>query len=200
MPASSAWAPFLAALAEAHPGHEIIADPDRARASLPRLDLILTSYLDETSLEAASSLKALFVPFVGIDHMPSDSIAERGVRVFNSHGNASSVAQCALAMTLAFYGRTIEYHNDLRMKKWHGFWVGKGSEDQWSELRGRSCAIFGTGAIGRALARAPKSLRLRSDRLSPASREGDAARLRPASSPIYARPSMLPSSCSSPFP
>jgi len=157
MPASSAWAPRLAALAEEHPGHEIIADPSLARGELPRLDLILSSHIDAEKLESASALKAFFVPLAGVDHLPTGLLAERGIRVFNAHGNARSVAQCALSMTLAFYGRIIEYHNDLREKKWHGFWVGKGAEDQWSELWGRSCAVFGTGAIGQALARLLKA-------------------------------------------
>jgi phosphoglycerate dehydrogenase-like enzyme len=157
MPASSAWAPRLAALAREFPGHEIIADPERARGALPRLDAMLASKLETEAFEAASSLKALFVPIVGVNHLPTSLLLERGVRVFNAHGNAQSVAQCALAMTLAFYGRTIEYHNDLRQKRWHGFWVGRGSEDEWSSIWGRSCAIFGTGAIGQALARLLKA-------------------------------------------
>jgi len=73
------------------------------------------------------------------------------------HGQASSVAQCALAMTLAFYGRLVEYHNDLREMRWHGFWVGRGAEDEWHSLYGRRAAIFGTGAIGVALARLLKA-------------------------------------------
>ncbi len=152
MPPSSAWTSRLTALAEANPGHEIIVDPRHAAEVLPRLDLMLASHVDAATIEAASSLKAFFAPLAGVDHLPTEVFRDRGIRVFNAHGNARSVAQCALSMTLAFYGRTIEYHNDLRMGKWHGFWVGKGSEDQWSELWGRPCAIFGTGAIGTALA------------------------------------------------
>jgi lactate dehydrogenase-like 2-hydroxyacid dehydrogenase len=64
--------------------------------------------------------------------LPVELLAARGVRGFNVHGNAESVAQCAIAMTLAFYGRTIEFHDDLRKRVWHGFWVGKGAEDEWS--------------------------------------------------------------------
>jgi len=79
------------------------------------------------------------------------------VKVYNVHQQASSVAQCVLAMTLAFYGRLVEYHNDLREMKWHGFWVGRGAEDEWNSLFGRPCAIFGTGAIGVALARMLKA-------------------------------------------
>ena len=157
MPLGTSWTADLESLAAAFPGHEIILDPAAARAALPRLDALLASRLEADAYEAASSLKAAFVPFTGLNHLPADLLLERGVRVFNVHGNAESVAQCAIAMTLAFYGRSVEYHNDLREKKWHGFWVGKGSEDEWSSIYRRPCAVFGTGAIGSAIARVLKA-------------------------------------------
>lgn len=157
MPALSAWPAKLRELAAAFPGHEIIADAEASRASLSRLDAILALRLDSGDYEAASSLKAVFVPFTGINHLPTDLLLERGVRAFNVHGNAESVAQCAIAMTLAFYGRIIEFHNDLRQAKWHGFWVGKGAVDEWSSINRLPCAVFGVGAIGTAIARILKA-------------------------------------------
>ena len=157
MPLSSAWPARLEALASAFPEHEIIVDPAAARAALPRLDAILALRLEVAAYEAATSLKAVFVPFTGLNHLPIDLLASRGVRAYNVHGNAESVAQCAIAMTLAFYGRTIEYHDDLREGKWHGFWVGKGAEDEWSSIYRRPCAVFGVGAIGTAIARILKA-------------------------------------------
>jgi phosphoglycerate dehydrogenase-like enzyme len=132
-------------------------DPKASREALPRLDGILALQLERSAFEAATSLKAVFVPFTGIDHLPAPLLLERGVRAYNVHGQAPSVAQCALAMTLAFYGRLVEYHRDLRATEWHGFWVGRGSEDEWDSIFGRPCAIFGTGAIGVALARMLKA-------------------------------------------
>ena len=157
MPSQSEWPARLEVLAAAFPGHEFIVGKDAARAALPRLDAILSSRLDKTDYEAATSLKAVFVPFTGINHLPAEILLERGARVFNVHGNAESVAQCAIAMTLAFYGRGIEFHNDLREGRWHGFWVGRGSEDEWSSIYGRPCAVFGVGAIGTAIARILKA-------------------------------------------
>ncbi len=157
MPASSPWPAALAALAREFPGHEFILDPAEARAALPRLDAILALRLEREAYEAASSLRAVFVPFTGLNHLPAELLLGRGARVFNVHGNAESVAQCAIAMTLAFYGRTVEFHEDLRAKRWHGFWVGKGAEDEWSSIYGRPAAVFGTGAIGTAIARILKA-------------------------------------------
>jgi phosphoglycerate dehydrogenase-like enzyme len=157
VPPNSQWKVPLEELALSLPAHEFILDPAQARAALPRLDAILALRLDAASYEAATSLKATFVPFTGLNHLPIDLLLRRGVRAFNVHGNAESVAQCAMAMTLAFYGRTIEFHNDLRRREWHGFWVNGGAEDEWSSLFRRPCAVFGVGAIGSALARMLKA-------------------------------------------
>jgi phosphoglycerate dehydrogenase-like enzyme len=157
MPFGSAWTTKLRELGERFPGCDIIVEPEEARAALPRLDAILALRLEAEAYEKATSLKAVFVPFTGLNHLPAPLLASRGVRAFNVHGNAESVAQCAIAMTLAFYGRVIEFHNDLRERKWHGFWVGKGAEDQWSSIYGRPAAVIGAGAIGVAIARILKA-------------------------------------------
>jgi phosphoglycerate dehydrogenase-like enzyme len=157
MPFGSSWTDKLRALAAEFPGHEIIVEPEESRAALPRLDAILALSGEDGVYETATSLKAVFVPFTGLNHLPVELLESRGVRVFNVHGNAESVAQCAIAMTLAFYGRTIEFHNDLRSGVWHGFWVGKGAEDRWTSIYRRPCAVFGVGAIGEAIARLLKA-------------------------------------------
>ncbi len=157
MPLHSAWKPRLEALQAAFPAHGILVDPRESQASVAGLDAILAGRLDRAVFEAATNLKALFVPISGLNHLPADLLLERGVKVYNVHGNAPGVAQCALAMTLAFYGRLVEYHNDLRATKWHGFWVGRGAEDEWNSLFGRTAAVFGTGAIGIALAKLLKA-------------------------------------------
>jgi phosphoglycerate dehydrogenase-like enzyme len=88
VPPNSQWKEPLEALASAFPGHEIIADPEEARAALPRLDAILALRLEAASYEAATSLKATFVPFTGLNHLPIELLLRRGVRAFNVHANA----------------------------------------------------------------------------------------------------------------
>jgi phosphoglycerate dehydrogenase-like enzyme len=158
MPAGSRlWAERLAALGARFPDHELVLDPARVAAEPASFDAVLASKADPAFIEAATSLKALFLGITGVDKLPLGLLASRGVRLYNVHGNAESVAQCALAMALAFYGRVIEYHDDLKKTVWHGFWVGKGAEDEWSSIFRRKCAIFGTGAIGQALAKLLKA-------------------------------------------
>lgn len=157
MPLNSLWKPHLEALRASFPHHEILIDPEEARQALPTLDAILAGRLDLRAYQQATSLKALFIPVTGLNHLPAELLIERHVKVHNIHGQAPGVAQCALAMTLTFYGRAVEYHNDLRETKWHGFWVGGGAKDYWELLFRRPCAIFGTGAIGLTLARLLKA-------------------------------------------
>ena len=108
-------------------------------------------------IERARKVRIIFVPFAGIDALPLEVIKERGIRIANAHGNAPFVAERAIAVALAFYGKIIDYHNDLTMGKWHGFRVRKGVGDSWDSLQGKTCAILGTGEIGGHIARLLKA-------------------------------------------
>ncbi|MBU1079575.1 MAG: NAD(P)-binding domain-containing protein [Spirochaetes bacterium] len=136
---------------------EIVRGVEPCLAEFRDLDAVVANIVDRAYYEKAERLKAIFVPFVGVNHLPADLILERGISVFNCHGNAESVAEKALSMALAGFGRLVEYHNDLRDEIWHGFWVGKGREDFWHSMFRRRCAILGVGAIGEALARLLKA-------------------------------------------
>jgi len=157
MPARSVWSPVLKELREEFPEHEWLEGLAPGSPEIPRLDIIIAGRLPHSAFEQACSLKAVFQPFTGINHLPLALLLERGVRVYNVHANAFDVAERALAMTLAFYGRIIEYHNDLRKEIWHGFWVSRGAEDNWDSIYGRTCTILGTGAIGCELAKLLKA-------------------------------------------
>jgi len=157
LPAQPSVCQPLEAIRARFPGHEWILDPATATGAAPTLDVILTGRLDRSVFEAAARLKAVFTPIAGLNHLPADLLLERKVEVYNVHGNAGSVAERALALTLAFYGRVVEFHNDLGRTRWHGFWVGRGAEDDWTSIHGRPAAIFGTGAIGATLARMLKA-------------------------------------------
>jgi phosphoglycerate dehydrogenase-like enzyme len=158
MPSSSRlWAGRIEALALRFPDHRFLVGEEAAKPSIGQLEALVASRILPSLIESATSLKALFLPFTGIDQLPIEILAQRGVRVYNVHANAESVAQIALAMILAHFGRLIEYHEDLRDEKWHGFWVGGGSADEWSTIHRKRCTILGAGAIGSALARLLKA-------------------------------------------
>ncbi|HUX39142.1 MAG TPA: 2-hydroxyacid dehydrogenase [Rectinemataceae bacterium] len=149
---SGLWSAAIDGLRRRFPKDEFIVGEETALRDLEGFDAIVASKLSVSTLSAASSLKALFLPITGANGIPAALLASRGVKVFNVHANAESVAQNALAMILAWFGRTIEFHNDLRSATWHGFWVGRGAEDEWDTIFDRRVAILGTGAIGSALA------------------------------------------------
>ncbi|TXT49430.1 MAG: D-isomer specific 2-hydroxyacid dehydrogenase [Spirochaetes bacterium] len=157
MPLRSVWDERIEALALEFPEHEFFhgLKPDSPEAV--ELDILIAGRLPGHAYLSSSRLKVIFQPFTGINHLPLQSLAERGVRVFNVHANAFDVAERALALTLAFYGRVVEFHDDLRQEKWHGFWVRAGAEDNWDSIAGRTCAILGTGAIGVELAKLLKA-------------------------------------------
>ena len=115
-------------------------------------DVLFGSKIDSALIKEAESLKLIVVPIVGVDRLPFDVLRKRNVRVANSHGNALSVAERGLAMILAFFGRIVEYHNDLKNLIWHGFWVDKGLEDTWTSIIGKKVAVLGAGEIGSCLA------------------------------------------------
>ena len=157
--ASRLWSTRMKELGERFPSVEVFMGEEAASREFAGIEALVASRLTTLQAEKATSLKALFLPITGINGIPAELLARRGVRVFNVHSNAESVAEKALSMILAWFGRTIDYHNDLKEERWHGFWVGKGNEDEWDSIFDRRVAILGTGAIGSALARLLKAFR-----------------------------------------
>lgn len=154
LPLNGAWAgPVDGLEKELGPSVRFIRGVEACLEAFPELDAVVANPVERGFYERAASLKALFVPFVGLNHLPADLLLARGVAVYNCHGNAESVAERALALALAGFGRVVEYHNDLREGRWHGFWVGKGRDDFWRSLYRKKVTILGVGAIGTELAR-----------------------------------------------
>jgi len=107
----------------------------------------------KNQIEKADNLKIIFLNFTGPDMLPLDIMLERKIRLSNTHGNARFVAERALTLATAFYGRVVEVDNDLRNGIWHGIWGGSGNKDTWESLFEKKCAILGTGEIGKWIAR-----------------------------------------------
>lgn len=152
VPMNDEWKKAVQAIQKEFPNIELVLGVDTCLEQFAKLDAIVANAIEHSYYIQANNLKAVFVPFVGINHLPIDVLRARNIAVYNCHGNAFSVAERALALTLAGFGRIIEFHNDLKNTKWHGFWVGKGREDYWESIEGKKCAILGTGAIGQKLA------------------------------------------------
>lgn len=157
LPLNEVWTAAIDRLETERPQARIVRGVDASQAAFDELDAVVANPIDAAYYEKATRLKAVFVPFVGVNHLPAELLARKGIAAYNCHGNAESVAERALVLALAGFGRVIEYHNDLKAGRWHGFWVNKGREDFWHSIFRARCAVLGTGAIGEALAKLLKA-------------------------------------------
>ncbi|MFC1581104.1 2-hydroxyacid dehydrogenase [Thermodesulfobacteriota bacterium] len=147
------WVESVEQLREEFPDAELISDRDNLEQEMKHAHALVANGLSEEQVQACRNLEIIFVPHVGVNTLPLDQITSQGIRISNVHGNSRYVAERAMAMTLSFYGRVLECHNDLKVSKWHGFWVGKGVRDSWDSIQGKTCAVIGVGEIGKYLAR-----------------------------------------------
>ena len=157
MPLRSIWDKGLETLSKDFPEHRFSLGLKPDSPEIADLDLMLAGNLPKDVYLASPKLKGIFQSFTGINHLPLIELRDRNVQVFNVHANAFDVAEKALALCLAYYGRIVEFHNDLSKELWHGFWVKAGAEDNWNSLFGKTCTVLGTGAVGQALAKLLKA-------------------------------------------
>ncbi|MFQ3619513.1 MAG: 2-hydroxyacid dehydrogenase [Spirochaetales bacterium] len=146
------WKEQTEPLIRQFPQYEFVTDRESALKEIHTFDILVGGIEPKGVYEQATAVQAVFVPFVGVDHLPADLFIQRRVRVFNSHGNARYVAERTLSLLLCCTGKVLEYHNDLAKGVWHG-WVGKGLKDTWDSIVGYTITLLGTGAIATWIAR-----------------------------------------------
>ncbi|MCX7786444.1 MAG: 2-hydroxyacid dehydrogenase [Spirochaetes bacterium] len=146
------WKEHCTPLMERYPEHEFVTDRETTLKEIETFHVLVGGIEPKGVYEQARSVRAVFVPFVGVDHLPAQVFMNRGVRVFNSHGNARFVAERALALLLCCTGKVLEYHQDLASGVWHG-WAGKGIFDTWDSIVGNTVTLLGAGAIAQWIAR-----------------------------------------------
>ena len=132
---------------------DFVTDKERIDKEIENTDALVAGEITDDVIRRAKSLKIIFVPYAGVDALPLGLIREQGIRISNVHGNARYVAERCMAMALAFYGKIIDYHNDLKDLQWHGYWAKGSVGDTWDSIQGKSCAVIGTGKIGQYLAK-----------------------------------------------
>ncbi len=155
---NSTWDAAVAELQKEFPDVIFVAGLPQAADHVEDADVIVSTNPGRDTIARGVGLKLVIVPITGVDHVPLDILAERGIRLANAHGNARYVAERTIAMILAYYGRIIEFHNDLaNEERWHGFWVRQGLEDSWRTIHGRTVSILGAGEIGHHIARYTKT-------------------------------------------
>jgi phosphoglycerate dehydrogenase-like enzyme len=81
---------------------EFITQENRTQKDIEEGQVFVGGFISPEHLRMARELKALFVTFTGPNFLPLKELADRGVIVSNTHGNAQSVAEKAIALTLSF--------------------------------------------------------------------------------------------------
>ncbi len=132
-------------------------ETNHPRLLLKEAEGVVGGHFSEDEIKSAKNLRIIFVPWTGVNMLPWNVIKNRGIIVTNTHSNAESVAEHAVALCMALMGRIVEYHNDLSKGIWHGFPVKMPSSDFWIPLHSKTCGIVGIGNIGKNIAKILKA-------------------------------------------
>lgn len=147
------WQNKLSELEKDFPDSQFIKveDPGRKIPLLKDADAVVCGRITEEQLDNAPGLKAIFVPFTGIDSFPIEYIHRKNILIANTHANSKYVAERAVTLALAVMGRVVEFHQDLYKGKWNLFRLN--TEHYWATIQDKTCSILGFGEIGKNIAR-----------------------------------------------
>lgn len=130
----------------------VARDEEEFLSLLPDTEVLVAAPQPLETLDRAVTLRLHIIPFAGANRAPLGWYREHSVILANSHGNATVVAERAVALMYAAAGRIVEFDHDLREGRWHRRNDPIRPFDYWRSLAGTRTAIIGTGAIGRRVA------------------------------------------------
>jgi lactate dehydrogenase-like 2-hydroxyacid dehydrogenase len=128
-----------------------VEDQNQRIRLLKDADAVVCGRITEEQLENAPALKAIFVPFTGIDSFPVEYIHRKNILISNTHANSKYVAEHAVTLALSVMGRVVEFHEDLYRGKWNLFRLTQ--SNYWTTIQGKTCSVIGYGEIGKHIAR-----------------------------------------------
>lgn len=143
----------------AQKGHQFVVYPDRkedAPTLIERMqgaEVVIVSNipLRKEVLQECKDLKFLNVAFTGLDHIDQEYCKENNILIRNASGYATqAVAELAVGLMLDVYRQMTSF--DLATRK-----LGTRNNILGRELRGKTVALIGTGAIGLATAKLLKA-------------------------------------------
>jgi phosphoglycerate dehydrogenase-like enzyme len=149
---SDDWDDHIEKLRNEFPESEFVFndDPQKRINELKNSDAVIAGRLTAEEVASSVDLKAIIVPFTGLNNFPLDTINERKIELYNTHANAPYVAEHAVALALALLGKVVEFQDDLKQGKWNRT---KESDDMWISIRNRNIGILGYGHIGKYIAK-----------------------------------------------
>lgn len=125
----------------------LASTPDRRRRYLAEAAVVAGKELTAADLDAAENLRLFACNSAGVDHLPLEALAARGVAVTNASGvHGPNVAEHVLGWMLTFTRRLDEGRRRQRRREWRRF-------QSFSELAGSTVTVVGLGAIGDAVVR-----------------------------------------------
>ncbi|WP_255191774.1 D-2-hydroxyacid dehydrogenase [Natronobeatus ordinarius] len=140
-------AELRAAIVEANPDVDVVVSRTATETAelLPDADIALTSYLEPSTLERATSLRWVQALSAGVDQLPLEQLREREIVLTNAAGvHAQPIAEQVLGYLLAFERRLDTAFERKERGVWERFTGG--------ELAGKTLGIVGLGAIGTRVA------------------------------------------------
>lgn len=135
-------------------------------SELPQPDAIVLRSYKMHDMELPGSLKAVARAGAGVNNIPLDKCTEKGVVVFNTPGaNANGVKELVIG------GLMLASRDIIDAVVWAKTLIGKGDEVPaliekgkkdfaGQEIKGKTLAVIGLGAIGVLVANAAKALRM----------------------------------------
>jgi phosphoglycerate dehydrogenase-like enzyme len=119
------------------------------------VDVLFCDNVGLDLLSRAASLRWIHGRSTGVDHLPLDEIARRGITLTNGRGaHGIPVAETALAMMLAFATGLPAYTAAQRERQW----VRPVVAPKRFELEGQTLLVIGLGSLGSALARKARGI------------------------------------------
>lgn len=136
-------------------------------SEIPNPDAIILRSFKMHDMELSSSIKAVARAGAGVNNIPIEKCTEKGIVVFNTPGaNANAVKEAVIA------GMLMASRDYIGAANWGKTLIGEGdnvpalvekgkSNFAGQELKGKTLAVIGLGAIGVLVANAASALRMK---------------------------------------
>ena len=118
--------------------------PSEERSLLDDATVVTGSAISESLLERADSLRLFASTYAGYDHLPLETLAERGVALTTASGvHGPNIAEYVVGAWLSFARGFLEARRRQRDHVWQAF--------QANDFAGSRVCVVGMGAIGEAI-------------------------------------------------
>ncbi|OYR58399.1 D-2-hydroxyacid dehydrogenase [Halorubrum halodurans] len=118
---------------------------EERRRYLAEATVVAGKWLSADELDAAENLRLFACNSAGVDHLPLEALADRGIAVTNASGvHGPNIAEHVLGWVLTFARRLDEGMRRQERREWRRF-------KSFTELAGSTVTVVGLGSIGEAV-------------------------------------------------